>query len=90
MNSISPVIDEDHVKYEQVIALDQPQYEPIIIVPYLDVSTDVQIKAMSVRFRLTDEERDQIAKGGDLILNELTFSDTFTPIQLYVRMPGEY
>ena len=90
MNSISPVIDEDHVKYEQVIALDQSQYEPIIIVPYNDISTGVSIRGMSVRFRLTDEEREQIVKGGDLILNELIFNDTFTPIQLYIRMPGIY
>lgn len=90
MKSVSPVADEDKVPYEEVIALDQPQYEPIIILPYIDISTGEQIQACSVRFRLTDEERKQIAEGADLILNELTFSKLFTPIQLYVRMPGEY
>jgi hypothetical protein len=33
MQSVSPVYGQDEVQFEKVIALDQPEYSPLIIVP---------------------------------------------------------
>ncbi len=80
MNSISPVHGKDSVGLERVIALDQPEYLPIIILPvkYTDGT-----QGMTVRFRFTDEERKAITDGADLLITELTFgSHLFTPISL--------
>jgi hypothetical protein len=86
MNSVSPVWTEKEVEAEHVIALDQPQYEPIILLPFKYSDGTI---AGSVRFRLSDEERKTIADGGDLIVTELTFGGPFTPLHLAVRMPDE-
>jgi hypothetical protein len=63
MQSVSPVWTDAEVEIERVIALDQPQYQPIIILPvrYSDGTS-----GLSVRFRLSDEERAAIAAGEDL------------------------
>ena len=82
MNSVSPVYTEETVLMERVIALDQKPYFPIIILP---VKYGDGTQGMAVRFRFTEEERQQIADGGDLLLTELTFgSHKFTPVQLQI------
>lgn len=82
MDSVSPVYTEETVRIERVIALDQPEYSPIIILP---VVYENGTQAMAVRFRFTEVERQQIADGWDLLLTELTFGgNKFTPIQLQI------
>lgn len=79
MQSISPVFTENEVELERVIALDQPEYLPIIILPIQ--YSDGNIGA-AVRFKLSDEERRAITEGADLVVTELTFGRAFTPINI--------
>lgn len=67
MDSVSPVYTEREVGAEQVVALDQPEYLPIIVarVKYDDGSV-----ASVTRFRFTDAERALIAGGADLLLSQ--------------------
>jgi hypothetical protein len=82
MISISPVYTEETVEIERVIALDQPEYQPIIILP---VCYEDGTQGMCVRFEFTKEERRVISEGGDLLLTELTFGGhKFTPVSLQV------
>lgn len=85
MQSITPVWTEEEVPIEKVIALDQPEYQPIIILP---VAFSDGVQGMSVRFQLTKEERERIADGADIVVTELTFGNRFTPIQLMVCDPN--
>ncbi len=84
MQSTSPVWTEEEVPIELVIALDQPQYQPIIILP---VTFNEGTQAMCVRFRLTDEERKAIAEGADIVITEMTFGNKFTPLNIVVCQP---
>jgi len=86
MDSVSPVWTEKEVEIERVIALDQAEYIPLIALPirYTDGSS-----GMSVRFRLTDEERLGIAGGADILVTEMTFGGPFTPINVVVVDPGK-
>jgi hypothetical protein len=86
MESVSPVWTEDHVEIERVIALDQPEYQPIIVLPVEFAGGEL---AMSVRFRLSEEERAEIARGGDLVITELSFGRAFTPLHVKVCGPNE-
>lgn len=81
MNSVSPVFSEAFVENERVIALDQPQYHPLIMLPVQ--YEDGTIGAM-VRFRLSDEERAAITAGADILITELVFDQGFTPIHVEV------
>jgi hypothetical protein len=84
MQSTSPVWTEEEVPVEKVIALDQEQYQPIIILP---VTFNDGIQGMCVRFRLSEEERKAIAEGADVVITELTFGGQFTPLQIMVCRP---
>lgn len=86
MESVSPVWTEEEVPIEHVIALDQPQYIPIIVLPiiYSDGMT-----GMAVRFRFSPEERQEIANGKDLVITELTFDRPFTPLSLTLCAPDK-
>ena len=75
------------VEHERVIALDLPEYAPIVVLtvryqPSGDIGT-------SVRFRLSDEERLKVAGGCDLVITELTGGRQFTPINVQVCKPNE-
>lgn len=86
MQSISPVFTEQDTPHERVVALDQPQYEPIIILPlrFKDGST-----ALCVRFSLSHQERQAIANGADLILTQLCEDyQRFTPTKLDLCHPN--
>ncbi len=83
MQSVSPVFTDAEVEYEQIIALDQPEYLPIAVMH--GTRTDGSV-ANIVRFRLSDDERKAISEGADILLNELT-SGHFTPVCLTVCMP---
>ena len=86
MDSVSPVWTEEEVAIERVIALDQPEYVPIIALP---VRFSDNTSGMSVRFRLSDEERAAIAAGADIVITEITFGGPFTPIHVLAIKPNE-
>lgn len=85
MDSVSPVWTDEFVEIERVIALDQEQYLPIVVLPvrYTDNTS-----GLSVRFRLTEDERKAIAEGADIILTEMTFGGPFTPVNMQVCNPN--
>jgi hypothetical protein len=83
MESISPVYNENFVECETVVALDQPEYKPIIALHIENVGASL------VRFEFTEEERRLIAEGADLIVCELTFNRPFTPIGLEITPKGQ-
>jgi hypothetical protein len=69
---------------EVVLAKDQPEYLPLPVV-YLDTPS----RPMISRWRLTEEERQRIANGDDLVLTQLTFGHAFQPIHLQITAPDE-
>ena len=85
MDSVSPVWTEALVAHERIIALDQPQYLPIVVLP---VQFSDGTSGLSVRFRLTDEERFAIARGADVVITEMTFGRPFTPISVKAIYPN--
>jgi hypothetical protein len=86
MNSVSPVLTEAEVDSEQVVALEQEQYYPIIVarIRFQDKSP-----CSMVRFRFSDEERSLIAQGADLILGQ-PHHGSMMPMSTQLAMPGEY
>lgn len=86
MNSVSPVFKQAEVENERVIALDQPEYYPIVVLPvvYSDGTEGV-----IVRFRLSDEDRQKVADGGDIVLSQLTFGNRFAPVNIGICGPNE-
>ena len=86
MDSVSPVLTDREVHAEQVVALEQDQYFPIIVarVRFEDGSP-----CSMVRFRLTDKERELIAQGADLIIGQ-PHHGPMMPMSTQLAMPGEY
>ena len=91
MTSVSPVLTDAEVEAERVIALDQPQYYPIISlrVTFNDKDGDEKSVATMTRFRFSDKDRDAIAAGADLILSQ-PHHGPLMPIGLQLAMPNEY
>lgn len=85
MESVSPVWSEEEVGVERIIALDQPEYIPIAVLP---MCFSDGIPGLSVRFRLTDAERKALVEGADIVITELTLGQ-FTPIDIKVCKPNE-
>jgi hypothetical protein len=85
MESVSPVWSEEEIEVERIIALDQPEYIPIVVLPFCYSDG---IPGLSVRFRLSDAERKAIAEGSDIVITELT-SGQFTPIDIKICKPNE-
>ncbi len=86
MDSISPVLTEAEVFAEQVIALGQEEYFPIIVARVIHPGGEL---GSYTRFRFTDAERELIAKGADLILGQ-PHHGSMMPVSLQLAMPGEY
>lgn len=84
MNSISPVFKDQEDK-ERVLALDQQEYFPIII--HVTPSKTQGIYHQSVRFEFTEEERQKIADGADLVISEL--NGFFVPIATGILFKDE-
>jgi hypothetical protein len=86
MNNVSPVLTERELPIEQVIALGQDEYYPVIgarvVFPDKSVGT-------YTRFRFTDRERAAIAQGADLILCQ-PHHGPLMPIALQLAFPDEY
>lgn len=86
MDSVSPVLTEREISAEQVIALGQEEYFPIVVARV--VFADGSLGSYT-RFRFSDAERDLIAVGADLILGQ-PHNSGMMPISLQLAMPGEY
>ena len=86
MNSISPVLTEQEVHTECVVALDKPEFYPIIIarVRFADDSP-----ASIVRFKFSDKEKKAIAEGADLIITQPHLGP-FMPLGMQLAFPNEY
>ena len=91
MDSISPVLTEAEVPSEQVVALGQEQYFPIVVCRVTHNNKDEEPIAIAsyTRFRFTAAERELIAKGADLILGQ-PHHGSMMPISLELAHPGEY
>jgi len=86
MDSVSPVLTEAEVPSEQVIALDNPEFYPIIVARVVHPGGFL---SSLTRFRFSDAERDLIANGADLILGQ-PHHGSMMPISLGLAMAGEY
>jgi hypothetical protein len=86
MDSISPVLTEAEVPSEQVVALGQSEYYPIIVARI--IFSDRSVGSL-VRFRFTDAERALIVAGADLILGQ-PHHGPMMPMSTQLAMPGEY
>ena len=71
MEPVSPVVPGAE-PIETVYAADQPEYRPL---PVFRTS-----RSVLSRWRLTDEEREHIANGGDLFICQMNFGCDLQPI----------
>ena len=86
MDSVSPVLTEREVETEQVVALGDPRYYPIIAVR---VIYEDGAAATLTRFRFSDKEREAIARGADLVLSQ-PHHGTMMPIGIQLAMKDQY
>jgi hypothetical protein len=77
MQPVSPVITEEFVASEVVFAKDQPQYNPLPVIRRPD-------GVLLSRWKLTDEEREAIAAGADILLFNCTFNQPLQPVKIEV------
>lgn len=87
MYSVSPVYTEAEIECEQVIALEQKEYFPIIVAR-IRYEADMSVASVT-RFRFTDEERRAISKGADLLISQ-PHHGRMMPIALQLAMPNQY
>lgn len=80
MNAVSPIYDESTIEAENVIALDQPEYAPLII---LRLDSPVG-QSVITRWELTDDERRIIADGGHIVLSLLHTGLKYPPTCIQV------
>ena len=78
-NPVSPVYRQ-HKEFEFNLAENQKEYIPI---PTLVV--DGPEKRFVSRWRFTEEERNAIRNGADLIFQQLTFGHPFQPVAFMVE-----
>lgn len=91
MNSVSPVWTEEEVAAEQVVALGQERYYPIIVLraTFTDKDGEVESVASVTRFRFSDAERAAIAAGADILISQ-PHHGKMMPIGLQLAMPDQY
>jgi len=80
MQPVSPIIPGSE-EFEVVYAKDQPEYTPL---PVLRTE-----KALLTRWRLSEEERQWIANGGDLFIAVMHFGDRLQPMMPIAGTPDE-
>ncbi len=73
----SPVLTEEFVPNEIVYAKDQPQYTPL---PVLRNEAGIVLS----RWTLTDDEREAILAGADIMLSVHTFGGPLQPVRLEI------
>lgn len=83
MTPVSPVMPGSG-SIEIILGKGQKEYTPL---PAVFVDSDE--RPMITRWRLDDHERNMIANGADVILQQLTFRCKFQPVNLQVVMPNE-
>lgn len=97
MQSVSPVFTEAEVQFEYEIAKNQPEYVPVIGLPVTlqvldrndpEVKREVKNWAVAIRFRLSPEERAQVAAGLDLVVTQLVFGKALHPMNFQLCQPG--
>lgn len=79
MEPVSPVTTEEFKDYETVYAKDQPEYNPL---PAIRTSDGTVL----TRWRPTEQERQAIAEGADILLTILTFNQPLQPLMMEVPM----
>lgn len=91
MDSVSPVLTEHEIEAEQIIALGQEEYYPIVVcrITYQDKDGNPIGKSTATRFRFNEREREMIANGADLILSQ-PHHGSMMPIALELAMPDCY
>jgi hypothetical protein len=81
MQPTSPVLTEKFVLNEVVFAKDQAEYD--------DLPTIRNSKGMVLsRWKPTDDEREAIAKGADVLLTVWTFNQPLQPLLMEVPVCG--
>ena len=96
MQSVSPVFTAEEAKFEIEIAKNQREYVSVIGLPVtlqiIDPETNeskiVPNWAIACRFRLSEEERAQVAAGLDIVVTQLTFGKDLAPMNLQFCEPG--
>ena len=86
MDSISPVLTDAEVPSEQVVALGQEEFYPIVVARVVFEGGGV---SSMTRFRFTAAERELIVAGADLILGQ-PHHGGMMPVSLQLAMPGKY
>lgn len=91
MESVSPVLTENEIEAERVIALDQPEYFPIVIcrVVYRDKDENQTGVATLTRYRFTEEERRLVASGCDIIIGQPHHGPVM-PVSIQFAKPESY
>lgn len=85
MDSISPVFDNETIELERVLALDQPEFVPIIVLP---LNFTDNTSGLCVRFKLSEQEKKLISEGADLVITQMT-DNLFTPMHLAIVKTNE-
>lgn len=71
--------------YETIVALDQPEYIPLRT---LQVNLDhSDVRKVFSRWTLTPEQRQAVANGDDILIEQLTFG-AVTPLRVIVGTPN--
>jgi hypothetical protein len=86
VESVSPVLTEKEVASEQVIALDQPEFLPIIVARIRYAGGG---DATYTRFRFSEKEREAIAAGADLLISQ-PHHGPLMPIGLQLTLKDSY
>ena len=86
MDSVSPVLTDLEIPAEQVVALGQEAFYPIIAARVIFEGGEI---SSMTRYRFTAAERELIAAGADLILGQ-PHHGQMMPVSLQLAMPGEY
>ncbi len=83
MTPVSPVMPGSE-PIEIVLGKGQPEYTPLPAV-YLDRRDCPMI----TRWRPSEIEREALANGADIVLQQLTFRQPFQPVNLQIVMPDD-
>jgi hypothetical protein len=88
MMPISQIYTEDTIEAERVLALDQPEYSPLIA---LRIASKTQpMHGEFTRWEFSEEERNMIALGANLVVSNLVLpNQPFPPICLQIVAPGQ-
>lgn len=73
-------------QYETIVALDQPEYIPLRTVQ-ADIEGHPNVRKVFSRWTLTPEQRQAVANGDDILIEQLTFG-AITPLRVIVGTPN--